>query len=93
MNDGTTLARVLAVMGDQLNLPAETLQADKPLGEQEFDSLDTIELAMELEDHFGISLGDDDADQIELTHTPSQVAARVDAELTRRGAAPPAEAL
>ncbi len=81
MNDGTTLARVLALIGDALGVPAAEVRDDAPLGEQGLDSLDTVELAMEVEEHFSMRLGDEDEEQIELKHTPRDIAALVDAQL------------
>jgi acyl carrier protein len=74
MNDGTTLARVKAIIGDHAGLPADEVGDDTPLalsapGVRQtigFDSLERLELVVAFAEHFGIDIPDADADKPEM---------------------------
>jgi len=92
-----TLDRVKAVIGDHLGVATVTISEDAifapvKAGEMtngtqhlDFDSLDRIELAMKLEEHFGIDIPDADVDQPELG-TVSGVVAYISRRLAERDA-------
>jgi acyl carrier protein len=90
-----TLEQVKAVIGDHAGIPSVLITDDQPLGKGEpavpeephgkhtgldFDSLDRIELAMKLGEHFGFEIPDEDVDRPELG-TPEGIAAYVDQRL------------
>lgn len=88
-----TLERVKAVIGDHAGLVVSLIGDDQPLGMGEpttetrpgikgleFDSLDRIELAMNLGEHFGIDIPDEDVDRPEMG-TAAGIAAYIDGKL------------
>lgn len=59
-----TKAKVVAIIAAQLKVDAATLSDAKPLTELGADSLDIVDIIMELEDAFGIEIPDADAENI-----------------------------
>jgi len=55
----TTAARVQTIIATAFGVPASDVLPNVKLTELGADSLDYIELAMEIEDEFGIEIGDD----------------------------------
>ncbi len=56
--------RVIAVLRDQFGIPEERITPDQPI-QWAFDSLDQVELIMELEEEFDINILDEDASRIQ----------------------------
>lgn len=54
------LESIISVLADHLRVPEISVSDDKTLEDLGADSLDIIELAMLLEDEFGIEIADDD---------------------------------
>lgn len=65
MSEQNVADRVMAIVSDQLSCDQDTLSKDsdfvKDLGA---DSLDIVELVMELEEEFGISIPEEEADKV-----------------------------
>ena len=60
-----TFERVVAVVADKLDVPAEDIAADSKFVEDlNADSLDQVELIMALEDEYDITIPDEDAQKI-----------------------------
>ncbi len=55
---------VLAILAKVKHIPRENISLDSPLQELGIDSLDTVVLLSELEDHFKIDISDDAARSI-----------------------------
>lgn len=51
-----TLERVIKVMTDHLEMEENTIKAETTLEDLGVDSLDTVEILMEMEDEFGITI-------------------------------------
>ena len=60
-----TLERVAQVVSDRLGIEAEAVKPESSFRDDlGADSLDVVELIMELEDEFDIEIGDDDAEKL-----------------------------
>ena len=58
--------RVIEIVCDQLGVSKEKVNKETSfINDLGADSLDTVELVMEFEDEFGISINDEDAEKIE----------------------------
>jgi acyl carrier protein len=58
--------RVVAIVGEQLGVPTEQISRDTSfVNDLGADSLDTVELVMELEEEFDINIPDDAAEKIQ----------------------------
>jgi acyl carrier protein len=65
MNREEALERVRGILVEQLGVDAEQVTEDASFqGDLDADSLDLVELIMELEDQFGLKISDEDAQQI-----------------------------
>ena len=66
MNREEALERVRGILVEQLGVDEEQVTEDASFqGDLDADSLDLVELIMELEDQFGIKISDEDAQQIQ----------------------------
>ena len=66
MNHEEALERVRAILVEQLGVDEEQVTEDASFqGDLDADSLDLVELIMELEDQFGIKISDEDAQKIQ----------------------------
>jgi acyl carrier protein len=62
---------VFRIIADQLGVQEESIKLDSKFKEDlGADSLDTVEMVMQLEDHFNIEIEDDDAEKLD---TPAKV--------------------
>jgi acyl carrier protein len=65
MNREEALERVRAILVEQLGVDEEQVTEDASFqGDLDADSLDLVELIMELEDQFGLKISDEDAQKI-----------------------------
>ena len=65
MNREEALERVRAILVEQLGVDEEQVTEDASFqGDLDADSLDLVELIMELEDQFGIKITDDEAQRL-----------------------------
>ena len=65
MTEAVIESKVKAIIVDKLGVDAAEVSAEKSFtGDLGADSLDTVELIMELENEFGIAIPDDDAEKI-----------------------------
>ncbi len=65
MDKDEIFARVRAILVDQLGVQEEAVTLEASFQEDlEADSLDLVQLIMELEDQFGIKISDEEAEQI-----------------------------
>ena len=65
MNREEALERVRGILVEQLGVDEEQVTEDASFqADLDADSLDLVELIMELEDQFGIKISDEDAQQI-----------------------------
>jgi acyl carrier protein len=65
MNREEALERVRGILVEQLGVDEEQVTDDASFqGDLDADSLDLVELIMELEDQFGLKISDEDAQQI-----------------------------
>ena len=59
------LEKIQAMLAEALNLPIEKVVADaKIVDDLGADSLDVVELLSQLEDEFGITIGDDEVESL-----------------------------
>ena len=66
MNREEALERVRGILVEQLGVDEEQVTEDASFqGDLDADSLDLVELIMELEDQFGIKISDEDAQKIQ----------------------------
>jgi acyl carrier protein len=56
-----TLERVKKILAEHLDISESEISADTTFEELGIDSLDTVEILMELEDEFGIEIAPDDS--------------------------------
>ena len=60
-----TVERVIAVVSDKLDVPADEISADSRfVDDLNADSLDQVELIMALEDEYDLTLPDEDAQKL-----------------------------
>ncbi|WP_211474803.1 acyl carrier protein [Collimonas humicola] len=82
---GTTVIRirerVLSILADELAHPGEPLDVNVPINTLGADSLDAIELTMEVESEFKISFSDDEWFTAEMT--AMQIVERVVAKVAK----------
>ena len=65
MNREEALERVRGILVEQLGVDEEQVTEDASFqGDLDADSLDLVELIMELEDQFGLKISDEDAQKI-----------------------------
>ena len=65
MNREEALERVRSILVEQLGVDEEQVTEDASFqGDLDADSLDLVELIMELEEQFGLKISDEDAQQI-----------------------------
>ena len=65
INREEALERVRGILVEQLGVDEEQVTEDASFqGDLDADSLDLVELIMELEDQFGLKISDEDAQQI-----------------------------
>ncbi len=55
---------VRSIIAEQLSLPIDTLKDEATLDSLGADSLDRVEIVMNLEDHFSIEIDDDAAEKL-----------------------------
>jgi acyl carrier protein len=61
----SVLEKVIALVSEQLNIPKEDIKAESSfVDDLKADSLDVVELVMELEDEFEITIPDEDYEKI-----------------------------
>lgn len=79
-----TLEKVKAILESQFGISdSETVQPETKLREDlGGDSLDAVEITMQLEDDFGISILDEDAEKL---NTVQQIVDHVDGKLKEKG--------
>ena len=66
MTRDEALGRVRDILVEQLGVDAEQVKEEASFqGDLDADSLDLVELIMELEDQFGLKISDEDAQKIE----------------------------
>jgi len=66
MNRDEALDRVRAILVEQLGVDEDQVTESASFqGDLDADSLDLVELIMELEDQFGVKISDEDAQKIE----------------------------
>lgn len=59
------LEKVIAILSQQLNIPAEKILPTSNIAEDlKADSLDRVELLMNLEDEYGITIPEEDVDKL-----------------------------
>lgn len=59
-----TLAKVVSIISEKLNLPAQNITEISTFKDLGADSLDVVEIIMNFEDTFGIEIKDEDAEKI-----------------------------
>ena len=65
MNETEVLERITKIVVDRLEVEASEVKLDAAFKDDlGADSLDVVELVMELEDEFGMEISDDDAEKI-----------------------------
>ena len=63
--EGTVQERVIAIVAEQMNVSADTVTPETSfINDLGADSLDTVELVMEFEDEFDLTIPDEDAEKI-----------------------------
>lgn len=81
-----TLSAITELAAKQFGREASTIDADVPFQDLGADSLGLLEFLFELEDHFDISIPQDDAAKLRNLR---ELAALVDRQLAATSAAPP----
>ena len=57
--------KVIAIVSEQLNIPKEDIKLESSfVDDLKADSLDVVELVMEFEDEFGVTIPDEDYEKI-----------------------------
>lgn len=59
-----TLSKVVTIISEKLNLPAENITEVSTFKDLGADSLDVVEIIMSFEETFGIEIKDEDAEKI-----------------------------
>jgi acyl carrier protein len=63
--EGTVQERVIAIVAEQMNVGADTVTPETSfINDLGADSLDTVELVMEFEDEFDLTIPDEEAEKI-----------------------------
>ena len=63
--EGSTRDRVIAIVAEQLNVSPESITEETSfVNDLGADSLDTVELVMEFEDEFDLTIPDEEAEKI-----------------------------
>ncbi len=58
--------KVIAIVSEQMNVEVKEIQRETSfVNDLNADSLDTVELVMELEDEFGMNIPDDEAEKLQ----------------------------
>ncbi|KAH7366387.1 hypothetical protein KP509_18G076100 [Ceratopteris richardii] len=73
----STIQQVQDIIATQLSVDPSTVQPETKFSELGADSLDTVEIVMSLEEKFGVSIGEQDAENIS---TVKQVADLIEKE-------------
>lgn len=60
-----TISKVVKIITDKLNVPAESVEMGSTFADLGADSLDIMELIMTFEEEFGTVFKDEDADKIQ----------------------------
>lgn len=60
------LAKVKEIVSEQLNVEEENIKLETTFEDLEADSLDVVELIMQLEEEFDIEIPDEDAEKIRV---------------------------
>jgi acyl carrier protein len=81
-----TLSSVTELAAKQFGRDASTIGADVPFQELGADSLGMLEFLFELEDHFDVTISQDDASKVQNLR---ELAALIDRELAATSATPP----
>ena len=55
---------VMTIISDQMGMPVDTLNVDQSWTDVGFDSLETVETVMAIEDKYGIEIPDETAENI-----------------------------
>lgn len=64
MNKGAIRVKVAGIISEQVGLRGEDIKDDLPLAELGVDSLDFVEMVMDAEDYFDISITDEEAEKL-----------------------------
>lgn len=75
MDNRTTYEQIIALIAEKLSIDQERITNKSTLQELGVDSLDMVEIIIQLEDMFGIQIDDDKAAQL---HTLDDIVAYVD---------------
>lgn len=59
-----TRDQVIAIIGEQLNKPKDSIKEEDTLVALGADSLDQVEIVMKIEERFGIEIKDEDAEKL-----------------------------
>lgn len=62
------LAKVKAIIADQLNIPKDSINKDSNLEKLGADSIDRVEIAMRLEEDFKLEINDEDAGKLDTVN-------------------------
>ena len=61
-----TAQRIIEIISDKMDKPADSLTLDMHfVNDLGCDSLDTVELMMDIEDEFGVNIPEEDAEKLE----------------------------
>ncbi len=59
-----TLSKVVSIISEKLNLPAQNITESSTFKDLGADSLDVVEIIMSFEETFGLEIKDEDAEKI-----------------------------